>query len=414
MRWTATIAMMVFIFYICLQPMQALAVKIVVDPGHGGSDPGAKGVNGIYEKTVNMDIALKLRQQLLERGYEVLMTKESEDTYLSLAERVEITKQANADLFVSIHANAYPASSAVKGSMVLYYDNRYPQVSYPASEAMATLTPVSREFAQDVLDHMVEEGQTVDKGLLPSSVYVVRMGNIPSILVETAFLSNWEDATRLADDHFRSKMAIGIANGIEVFRPSLFPDLANHWARTHVLHLKDEGIIEGEYNRYYPDRSLTRAEFMTLLDRMFDLRSQPVENETVTSTVYGNKQQAVSYRDLQPNHWAYEIVKQASELGLLNGYPDGSIRPDQPITRGEVASLFDRLLHQGQPAATPTDSLFKDVSKSLWSANAIYRLRSENVIEGVTVTTFAPERYMTRAEIAAMLDKHKQKHPKPL
>ena len=112
-------------------PYHAFAYKVVLDAGHGGSDPGATGVGGLRETDVNLDITLKVRQALLDRGYEVVLTR-TNDTYLSLAQRVEFTNEQQADLFVSIHANAH-ASSNTNGTMVLYYDNAYPQEDYPAS-----------------------------------------------------------------------------------------------------------------------------------------------------------------------------------------------------------------------------------------------------------------------------------------
>src|SRR5690606_15960727 len=141
--------------YLIISPLSAYAAKVVVDAGHGGSDPGAIGVNGLREKDANLDISLRLQKELLDRGYEVLMTR-TEDVYLSLGQRVNIARQSNADLFVSIHANSYH-SPDVSGALILYYDDAYPQKSYPASEEMKALTPESKRLAQLVLDEFVSE-----------------------------------------------------------------------------------------------------------------------------------------------------------------------------------------------------------------------------------------------------------------
>lgn len=169
-------------------PYEAMAYKVVVDPGHGGKDPGAIGVNGLNEKTVNLDVSLKLRDELKKKGVEVVMTR-SDDRYLSLDERVQFTNAQNADVFVSVHANSNPSSTA-NGSQVLYYDSRYPQDDYPASPEMEALTPSSKLLAQKVLSSVLSQTGLKDQGLVPSAVYVVRKGKIPSILVETGFLSN--------------------------------------------------------------------------------------------------------------------------------------------------------------------------------------------------------------------------------
>jgi len=405
------------IFCLISFPFQTLAVKVVVDPGHGGYDPGAIGVNRLQEKAVNLDIALKLRDSLVNKGYEVVMTRTT-DTYVSLADRVKFAREQQPDLFVSIHANSYSNPSA-RGTMVLYYDNDYPDPDYPASEEMKALTPQSKELAQRVLDAIIDGVGTVNKGLVPSSVYVVRMGNVPSILVETAFLSNPQDASMLADEEFRSKLADAIERGIESYKPpipdkapNVFPDSLGHWARDAILRLKDEGVVEGIGNRFEPDRALTRAEWVTLMNRAFNPGQKP-ENScsgTVAGSVYNSpcsSMQNLEYKDLQPNHWAYDIMKKAVAIGLINGYPDGTVRPDRPITRSEAAALFQRQL--GTPAAWDGSATFTDVPADYWAAKAIYGLRQAEILEGINNETFMPERSITRAEAAAMLDRYLQK-----
>jgi N-acetylmuramoyl-L-alanine amidase len=390
-------------------PYHAFAYKVVLDPGHGGSDPGATGVGGLRETDVNLDITLKVRQALLDRGYEVVLTR-TNDTFLSLAQRVEFTNEQQADLFVSIHANAHSSSNA-NGTMVLYYDNAYPQEDYPASSNMTKLTPYSKDLAQHVQDALLAQAGTKDLGLTPSAVYVARMGTIPSILVETAFLTNKSDAALLASDAMRSKMALGIANGISAYEPPLFTDVLVHWSRSAVLRMKNKGIIEGMGNNYEPERALTRAEFLTLMDRVFSFSKLPATCDTagsVTSNVYGcGTGTAKSYSDLPASHWASTVFAKAGKLNLLQGYADGTIRPNQAITRGEVAYLFNRLLQMTSPTAQSAyKAYFDDVPKSLWSASAIVTLKEKGIINGISDTSFMPDQTMSRAEIAALLDRY--------
>ncbi|RAV06376.1 N-acetylmuramoyl-L-alanine amidase [Paenibacillus sp. YN15] len=404
-------------------PAWAEAVKIVLDAGHGGSDPGAVGVNGLYEKTVNFDVVERVKAILESRGYEVLLTRDS-DVYLSLAERVAITNRLAPDLFVSVHANAH-TNSSISGSMVLYYDKDYPQASYPASDAMAALTPESKRLAQLVQDAMVKSAGTVDRGLVPSAVYVARMGSVPSILVETAFLSNAGEAANLADPDFRQKLAAGIAEGIEAYKPmeepGAFADVPlSHWANDAILKLKNKGILEGEAGKYYPERALTRAEFVTMLERQFSLPEPAAAGSgvsqggsTVTGSTYGTGSGSSSgtgaaaapvFKDLPATHWAYAVMQKAAAAGILSGYADGTIRPDQPLTRGEAAALIDRVIWPGS-SQKATSTVFQDVPVSLWSAASINRLKEKGIVEGATATTFAPERSMTRAEMAALLSR---------
>ncbi|AFH65045.1 N-acetylmuramoyl-L-alanine amidase [Paenibacillus caseinilyticus] len=400
-------------------PGQAGAAKVVLDPGHGGSDPGAVGVNGLYEKTVNFDITTRVRELLVKQGYEVVLSRET-DSYMSLQDRVTFKDSQSADLFVSIHANSY-GSPDVRGAMVLYYDNAYPQESYPASEAMKVLTPQSRQLAQEVLDAFVAESGMQNRGLVPSAVYVVRNGTMPSILVETGFLSNAADAALLARDSVRQAMARGIASGIAAYLPpgTVFPDLTGHWAREAVLRLKAQGLVEGAAGgRYEPRRVLTRAEWVTLLGRLFDLPqaaagsgcSDGGAGSGVSGAVYGGGEGcrpeaargAAAFRDVNAGHWAFAALDKAVKAGVLEGYPNGTLRPDRPVTRAEVASLLQRLSGAAEGQAHP----FGDVPAGYWAEGSIAGLRNAGWIDGVSADRFAPEKGMTRAEAAALLDRY--------
>ena len=418
--------MILLIALLIALPSSTFAAKIVVDAGHGGSDPGAIGVNGLYEKTVNLDIARKLKDFLIQQGYEVSMTR-TDDSYISLKDRVDITTAQNADLFVSVHANSYSNPDS-RGAMVLYYDKDYPQADYPASSQMAVLTPESKELAQKVLNKFVTTVGVNNLGLVESSVYVVRMGTIPSILVETAFLSNAKDAAMLNNDEVRTQMAKAIALGIVDYMPpaggkgqeqsSVFNDISGHWAQDSITRLNAQGIIDGVGKQFMPNREMTRAEWITLLDRVFDLSkvlrvasSGVCADASVTGAVYGSgvcTPLADKAKDVKASHWAYTSLSKAVANGVLDGYEDGTLRPDQPVTRAEVAAMFQRLALPLESTTAATQPPFKDVPTSLWSANAIASLKQAGWIDGITADKFMPDRRMTRAEAAALLDRYKQ------
>jgi len=382
-------------------PCQASAAKVAVDAGHGGKDPGAIGVNGLQEKTVNLDIALKLKDELVKRGYDVFLTRDS-DVYLSLAERVERTNEAKVDLFVSVHANSHP-SNTVRGVMVLYYDKDFPQPGYPPSEAMAALTPESKKLAETVLNRVAADIGLPNKGIKPSAVYVVRMGQVPSILIETAFLSNPTDAALLADPVARGKIAASIAEGIAEYLPvsGRFVDLTGHWAEPIVIRLKEQGIVEGEHNRFYPNRPVTRAELLTLISRV-----EPFDENPNGTAPQDRKESDRTFSDLSRDHWAYDTIEKALELGYIDGYTDGTFRPDKPVNRSEAAAIIDRILFPGQQADKPSESEFSDVATGHWAAPHIYRLKKVGLIEGIADNRFEPQKEMTRAEAAALIDRY--------
>jgi len=401
-------------------PYIALAAKVVVDPGHGGHDPGAVGINGLYEKTVNNEISYRLRDLLEANGYEVVMTRDT-DKSLTLQDRVAVARAADADLFVSVHANAHPSSS-VRGTMVLYHDAARPIPSYPASEEMVALTPQSKQLAQLVLNEILKQVPNTNRGIVPSSAYVVRMGNVPSVLVETAFLSNRQDAQMLASPAVRERYAQGILNGILAFLPPVFRDVGSHWARESIVRLHEQGIANGNDGRFHPDQPLTRAELMAFAQRAFGLGGSGTKpggvvlaeygGAAVTDDVYSPDDAAVapdepaSYPDLQKAHWSYALMLEAVEAGVLRGYPDGTIRPDAPVSRAEVAVVLDRLIgHTLIDSASDGEPSFEDVDARYWAYAPIARLGAAGLVRGVEHGRYGPDRYVTRAEIAAMVDR---------
>lgn len=394
---------------ILLNPVQALALTVIVDAGHGGSDPGAIGVNGLREKDVNLDISLKLRDELVARGHEVIMIRET-DTFLSLQERVKRARSLNGDIFVSIHANAHTNKEA-NGSLVLYYDNRYPQPAYPPSSEMVMLSAESAELASLVLKGLLKSAGTVDRGIVPSSAYVVRSGNIPSILVETAFISNIHDAAWLASENKQWAMAVGIANGIEAYRPPVFIDIGRHWAKAHVLRLHSLGIVNGYEGKFNPDRNMTRAEFMTLLNQVFHF--DEMMNDTESTSDVSDAPDALDlpdqtepkFADLQETHWAYEVLHRSVKLGLLNGYEDGMLRPNQSLNRAEMAVILDRIT-QKSIDYTPTGQIFADVPPGSWYAPAVHKLYAQSLIGGKEGNVYGPQDHLTRAEGVTVLDRY--------
>jgi N-acetylmuramoyl-L-alanine amidase len=412
-------------------------------------------VNGLEEKEVNLDTAYALRDELDKRGYETVLTR-SGDTDMSLEDRVRFTVEHKADLFVSVHSNSY-GDPKTRGTMVLYYDDDYPQVKYPASEAMKRLTPQSRDLAQKVLDAVTATANTRNNGLMQSAAYVIRSGEVPSILVETAFLSNKQDAELLAQPAVRQKFAEGIAQGIAAFMPlaakqvdSPYADIAGHWAEASIRPLLEGGIMDGmSATRFAPDQPLTRAQLLAVLDRLFPIaapattgvqaagqgKAEQGAAERADSAVNTKAEQAnvtgqtkamaqpgqmpVRQRipsDLDSGHWAYPVLMKALAAGRIDGYADGTLRPDQPVTRGETAALFYRALAANGMMKTNTAAAmgtFEDVPTTLWSAGAIYALRQLGLTEGITATSFGPSQRMTRAEIAVLIERYLQLRKMP-
>jgi len=227
------------------KPAIAKIRRIVIDPGHGGHDPGAVGASGLQEKDVVLSIGLKLRDRLKEElGLDVVMTR-STDIFIPLEERTAIANKVNADLFVSIHANAAPNRNAA--GIETYYLNlaKTEKVAQLAakengtslekvSTLQAILFDLMANYKLNDSAHLAEEVQkslykalkvkfpdTKSLGVKQGPFYVLVGATMPSILVETAFLSNVTEEGRLKDTAFHTRAAEGILNGIQAYISAL-------------------------------------------------------------------------------------------------------------------------------------------------------------------------------------------------
>jgi N-acetylmuramoyl-L-alanine amidase len=214
--------------------------KVVIDPGHGGRDAGAVGPHGLREKTVALAIARKLADRLRAQGLSVVLTRDR-DVFVSLDERTRIANEAHADLFVSIHCNAARRRnlSGVETWTLNVASDRYAArlAAYENAEDerrvsdlrliladLATKTNAgdARELAQSVQASLVRTlrsrvGSVRDNGVKQALFYVLLGTHMPSILVETAFLSNPEEEARLRSAKYQDGTADAIARGMRDF-----------------------------------------------------------------------------------------------------------------------------------------------------------------------------------------------------
>ena len=169
---------------------------VVIDPGHGGRDPGAVGIGGLQEKVVVNDIAPRVAAILRQQGVNVVMTRTS-DVEVDLEPRVAIAERANATIFVSIHANAISMSRPDVNGLETFY----------ASDA-------GQRLASTVHATVLRTMEMRDRRVRSARFYVIRRTSMPAILIETGFVTGAEDAPNLANPAWREQMAGAIAQGI--------------------------------------------------------------------------------------------------------------------------------------------------------------------------------------------------------
>ncbi|MBH8577466.1 N-acetylmuramoyl-L-alanine amidase [Nostocaceae cyanobacterium CENA369] len=170
-------------------------VIVVIDPGHGGKDSGAPGLGGLLEKDVVLPIGQRIASILEQNGVQAVLTRDS-DFFVELQGRVDIAERANATVFVSVHANSVDNRPDVSGLEVYYYDSGY---------ALAEV--VRNNILQNI-------GTIKDRGTRKARFYVLRKSSMPSILVETGYMTGREDNPRLATREYQNRMAEAIAYGI--------------------------------------------------------------------------------------------------------------------------------------------------------------------------------------------------------
>lgn len=224
-----------------LVPPKPGGAVIVLDPGHGGRDPGAIGRSGTREKDVTLAVCKAIRDSLAGMPHAVVLTRDS-DASLALADRVEIAHRYNADLFVSVHADAAPTSQARGLSAYTLSEDASDSLAKAVAEqenavdglygldlsgtdgstaailldlALRIAKEDSRRAQRKIVEGVAGNWHLLENPKRSANFAVLRSGEIPSVLVETGFLTNPEDERLLADSAARQQVALALAREIE-------------------------------------------------------------------------------------------------------------------------------------------------------------------------------------------------------
>jgi N-acetylmuramoyl-L-alanine amidase len=215
---------------------------VVIDPGHGGHDPGTEIAGTVVEKDLALAIALRLESALKGRGFETMLTRNN-DTFLTLGERTEIANRAHADLFISVHLNSSP-DSFTSGIETYYLNNTTDRATirlarmengvaggygapgqtdlnyilsdlrqgYKANESASLARMIEAETAADISTSL---GRRVNAlGAKKGPFYVLVGAEMPAVLVECGFLSNAQEAQELTDPRYQAAIADGVADAV--------------------------------------------------------------------------------------------------------------------------------------------------------------------------------------------------------
>ncbi|PZP57415.1 MAG: N-acetylmuramoyl-L-alanine amidase [Micavibrio aeruginosavorus] len=228
------------------QPKNSQKPLIIIDPGHGGQDPGARAANGAYEKTIVLAVAMELKQQLLNSGqYRVQMTRDT-DVFIPLKERVKFARRNGGDLFISLHADSISNSTVSGASVYTLSDTASDKEAEKLAErenksdaiagvnlagqdndvanilidlASRDTMNQSRYLANTVVTTMPGKGVEMlsRKPHRSAGFAVLKAMDIPSILVEMGYLTNMNEAMKLSTKEYRVKVARGLKSSVDAY-----------------------------------------------------------------------------------------------------------------------------------------------------------------------------------------------------
>lgn len=179
---------------------------IILDAGHGGRDEGAK-VHSFKEKKITLATVLYTKKFLEQMGYRVILTR-GKDLEMSLPRRVTLANKTRGAVFVSVHFNASKNSDA-KGIEIFYYDSRNPDRAKQ-----------SRRLANYVLHYVIDQTEANSRGVKVGNFHVIRETQMPAVLLEGGFVTNYEECSNLRKKEYLEHIAKGVALGIDKYLKS--------------------------------------------------------------------------------------------------------------------------------------------------------------------------------------------------
>ena len=196
-----------------------LTKHIIIDAGHGFPDGGAVGISGTIESTINIKIAKKTAEILTKAGYTVTLTRKNENALTDegqtlsqkkkndMYKRLDMINKSDSDIFISIHMNKF-TDSRNRGAQVLY-SPKFPEAALLANKIQKELCEIPENIKK----------RTALKG--SDRIFLLSNSNIPAVIVECGFLSNYEEEKRLNSEKYQAKLAAAIADGVKSYYKSL-------------------------------------------------------------------------------------------------------------------------------------------------------------------------------------------------
>lgn len=389
---------------------------VTLDPGHGGKDSGAtEEWNGktAMEKNMNLTIGLACREELSKyAGVKVYMTRD-DDTYLSLSERVEYADSVHSDLMVSLHINSSDSSSA-RGELVIVPNGNYrpallTESKKTASRILSNLESLglqNRGYLQRDGSNTYPDGSKADYyGIIRNAT----VRNIPSMIVEHAFISNNADYTTYLSSDAKLKqlgqadakaivaaynLKLKSSNSAAAKGDAPFDDVyTTDWYYAPVVFAYQNGLMVGtSADTFSPNDTLTRA---MAVQTLYNYSGKP---QTTGSA---------KFTDVAQDSWYYQAVTWAAENGITEGTSETTFSPEDPVTREQFVALIYRF-KSGQPTQGSLDAFADAADVSDWAVDAVAWAVQNGIISGSKMDDgtlmLLPASGATRAETAMILE----------
>ena len=383
---------------------------VVLDPGHGGYDPGASG-NGVQESTVNLKIAQYCRDELSEyQNVTVLMTRES-DVYVSLQDRVDYAVSNNADLVVGIHNNSATVSSANGAEVIVPRAGEYHEIGEDLGNLILDQIEALGLERRQVYSKDCTTGDRYDDGTLEDYYTMIagpREHGITGIIVEHAFVSNGSDASFLKSDANLKRLGVADATAIANYyglskHPSLhgFSDVFSYTDHVDDIGwLASTGISEGfPDGTFRPMAGVARQDMAAFLYR---LAGSPSYTPSASAKA--------AFSDVDSSTPHYKEVLWLAETGISEGFPDGTFRGMSTVARQDMAAFLRRTYDymtggasEGWTASSSWRSCFADVTSSTDHAEDIWWLAAMGITTGFSDHTYRGTSSVVRQDMAAFL-----------
>ena len=420
--------------------------KVIVDAGHGGYDSGATGF-GRRESIISLEIAKKVEQKLKQKNIQVKMIRDG-DYFVPLKDRPRIANEYRPDAFISIHLNSASsgasgiethcqkgkqmysplskeiqnhviARTGAKNRGIKYSDLCVLRESNMPSALLETGFITNRDECNRLIEPSYQERLAIGVAdgieeylkntVLLQNLPVINTGvviNTDQLNVRSGYGTNYSIIGHLKGNErveivekgnngwykIKYNGSYGYVSGryIRVGQVGLY-DINGHWAKDLILDFVVKGYVNGyEDNTFKPENSITRAEFIKIVNREFNF------NDTAN----------MNFIDVRPDSWYYNEVCKAIRAGYINGYEDNTFRPEKPITREEACVIVSRIKNLRGDGKL----WFKDNNQiSDWAKNAVDILSDNGIIKGKPGNVFKPLENITRAESVTVLSRAENK-----